>query len=74
MSSSEDKINAQAHGWQRLATEYPYTFRMFRVRQDQARWPDGQERTFSYIETAGAVWVVDFGGCGRRGGANPLGS
>jgi ADP-ribose pyrophosphatase len=58
MNHTEDKINAQAQGWQRLATDYPYSFRMFRVRQDQARWPDGQVRTFSYVQTAGAVWVV----------------
>lgn len=58
MSHTEDKVNAQAHGWQRLATDYPYSFRMFRVRRDQARWPDGQVRTFSYVQTSGAVWVV----------------
>jgi ADP-ribose pyrophosphatase len=58
MNHAEDKINAQAHGWQRLATDYPYAFRMFRVRRDQARWPDGQVRTFSYVQTSGAVWVV----------------
>jgi ADP-ribose pyrophosphatase len=58
MNQTNDKINARAHGWQRLATDYPYAFRMFRVRRDQARWPDGQVRTFSYVETAGAVWVV----------------
>jgi ADP-ribose pyrophosphatase len=58
MSHIDDKVNARAHGWQRLATDYPYAFRMFRVRRDQARWPDGRVRTFSYVETAGAVWVV----------------
>ncbi len=58
MNLIDDKTNSQAHGWQRLATDYPYTFRMFRVRRDQARWPDGRVRTFSYVETAGAVWVV----------------
>ena len=65
MTHPEDKINAQAHGWQRLATDYPYTFCMFRVRQDQARWPDGQVRTFSYIQTSGAVWVVPVTGDGQ---------
>ena len=58
MTHPEDKVRAQAYGWQRLATDYPYAFRMFRVRQDQARWPDGQVRTFSYVQTSGAVWVV----------------
>jgi ADP-ribose pyrophosphatase len=58
MNHTDDKINARAHGWQRLASDYPYSFRMFRVRRDQARWPDGQVRTFCYVETPGAVWVV----------------
>lgn len=58
MNHTDDKTNARAHGWQRLATDYPHSFRMFRVRRDQARWPDGQVRTFSYVETPGAVWVV----------------
>ncbi|MFN2273121.1 MAG: NUDIX hydrolase [Anaerolineae bacterium] len=65
MTHPEDKVRAQAHGWQRLATDYPYAFRMFRVRQDQARWPDGQVRTFSYIQTSGAVWVVPVTGDGQ---------
>jgi len=53
-----DKPNAIALGWQRLATEYPYTYHMFRVRQDQVRWPDGHIGPYAYVEGNGAVWVV----------------
>jgi ADP-ribose pyrophosphatase len=53
-----DKPNGRALGWEHLETRYPYTFRMFRVREDIVRWPDGQVRPFVYVEAAGAVWVV----------------
>jgi ADP-ribose pyrophosphatase len=53
-----DKPNAIAFGWQRLATGYPYTYHMFRVRQDQVRWPDGRVGSYAYVEGNGAVWVV----------------
>jgi ADP-ribose pyrophosphatase len=53
-----DKPNAIPLGWQRLATEYPFTYHMFRVRQDQVRWPDGHVGPYAYIEAGGAVWVV----------------
>lgn len=58
MNKPEEKPNARVHGWQRLSTEYPYTYHMFRVRQDQVRWPDGLVRPYAYIQTNGAVWVV----------------
>jgi ADP-ribose pyrophosphatase len=58
MNKPEENPNARAHGWQRLSTEYPYTYHMFRVRQDQVRWPDGLVRPYAYIQTNGAVWVV----------------
>jgi ADP-ribose pyrophosphatase len=53
-----DKPNGIALGWQRLATDYPYTYHMFRVRQDHVRWPDGHVGPYAYIQSASAVWVV----------------
>jgi 8-oxo-dGTP pyrophosphatase MutT (NUDIX family) len=57
-TSKIDKPNGVAFGWQRLATDYPFTHHMFRVRRDQARWPDGHVAPYVYIQTDGAVWVV----------------
>ncbi len=54
----EDKINGRAHGWERLETRYPYFNRMFRVREDRVRWPDGHIAPYTYIQTPGAVWIV----------------
>jgi ADP-ribose pyrophosphatase len=56
--SETDKTNAVPLGWQRLATDYPYTYHMFRVRQDRVRWPDGHVAPYAYIQVAGAVWIV----------------
>jgi 8-oxo-dGTP pyrophosphatase MutT (NUDIX family) len=53
-----DKPNGIPLGWQRLATDYPYTHHMFRVRRDQARWPDGHECPYVYVQVCDAVWVV----------------
>ncbi len=53
-----DKPNGIAVGWQRLATDYPYTYLMFRVRRDQVRWPDGHVAPYAYIQSTGAVWAV----------------
>lgn len=58
MSQAEDKLNAHAYGWKRLATDYPYTNSRFRVRQDQVQWPDGHVAPYVYIQAPGAVWVV----------------
>lgn len=58
MKDHDDKRNARAYGWQRLATDYPYTFHMFRVRRDQVRWPDGRVAPYVYVQATGAVWVV----------------
>jgi ADP-ribose pyrophosphatase len=58
MDRPDDKINARAYGWQRLATDYPYTYRMFRVRRDQVRWPDGHVSSYAYVLGANAIWVV----------------
>jgi ADP-ribose pyrophosphatase len=31
---------------------------MFRVRQDQVRWPDGHTSPYAYLQASGAVWIV----------------
>ncbi len=59
------KPNGRALGWEHLRTDYPYSFRLFRVREDTVRWPDGQIRPYVYLETAGAVWVVPVTADGR---------
>lgn len=53
-----DKPNGVPIGWRRMATDYPYTYHMFRVRQDQVHWPDGHVGPYAYVESPGAVWVV----------------
>ncbi len=53
-----DKRNAQQNGWTLLRTEYPYRHRMFAIRTDHVRWPDGVERPFSYPESGPAVFIV----------------
>jgi len=58
MTHSDDKPNGIKLGWQHLATDYPYTHRMFRVREDQVRWPDDHVAPYTYIQSTGAVWVV----------------
>jgi ADP-ribose pyrophosphatase len=58
MTTQEEKPNGRQYGWYHLETEYPYDFRLFRVREDTVRWPDGHVRTYAYVEAHGAVWVV----------------
>jgi len=58
MSALDDKVNGRVLGWQWLRTTYPYTHPMFRVREDQVRWPDGHVAPYVYIEAVEAVWVV----------------
>ena len=58
MSDPDDKRNARAYGWQRLATDYPYTYRMFRIRADRVCWPDGHEAPYAYVQAVDAVWIV----------------
>ena len=53
-----EKPNSAAVGWRYLSTDYPYVHHMFRVRQDQVRWPDGHIASYTYIQDNGAVWVV----------------
>lgn len=54
----EDKANSRTYGWERLRTTYPYTYRMFRIREDLVRWPDGAVMPYAYVEAPGAVWIV----------------
>ena len=56
--SETNKPNAIPLGWQRLATDYPYTYHMFRIRRDQARWPDGHIAPYAYLQAPYAVWIV----------------
>jgi len=58
MTHPDDKRNGHAHGWQLLETTYPFTYHMFRVREDRVRWPDGRVRPYSYVQACGAVWIV----------------
>ena len=53
-----DKPNGRAYGWEWLETRYPYTYRMFRVREDLVRWPDGHVAPYASVQASGAVWVV----------------
>ncbi len=56
--SQVTKPNAVPFGWKRLATDYPYTYHMFRIRRDQVRWPDGHVAPYAYVQNRGAVWIV----------------
>lgn len=58
MTQADDKPNSRDYGWERLETHYPYTYHMFRVRQDVTRWPDGRVAPYSYVQASGAVWIV----------------
>ena len=58
MIHPDDKSNGISLGWQRLATDYPYSHKMFRVRRDQAHWPDGHVAPYVYIQACGALWIV----------------
>jgi len=58
MAHSDDKHNLRTYGWECLSTDYPYTYPMFRVRQDQVRWPDGHLAPYAYVQGTDAVWIV----------------
>ena len=58
MAHSDDKHNLRTYGWECLSTDYPYTYHMFRVRQDQVRWPDGHLAPYAYVQGTDAVWIV----------------
>jgi ADP-ribose pyrophosphatase len=53
-----NKRNAAGAGWRRLATDYPFENRHFRLRCDRVRVGEAAEIEFAYLETRGAVWVV----------------
>jgi len=55
---SNDKPQGQHIGWLCLDTDYPFTYRMFRIRRDKVRLPIGRETDFAYMESRGAVWIV----------------
>ena len=58
MNTPNDKPHSIAYGWELLETNYPYIYRMFRVREDRVRWPDGHVAPYTYIQSSGAVWIV----------------
>jgi ADP-ribose pyrophosphatase len=53
-----DKPQGQRIGWLCLDTDYPFTYRMYRIRRDRVRFPSGVESDYAYMESKGAVWVV----------------
>jgi len=65
MTRLDDKPQGQRIGWLCLDTDYPFTYRMFRIRRDQVRLPIGQETDYAYMESKGAVWIVPVTDDGR---------
>lgn len=53
-----DKPQGQRIGWLCLDTDYPFDYRIFRIRRDRVRLPSGLETTYAYMESRGAVWIV----------------
>lgn len=53
-----DRPNARRHGWAFIRTAQPYRHRIFNVREDWLRWPDGVERSYAYMEVGPAVLIV----------------
>ena len=53
-----DKPQGQRIGWLCLNTDYPFDYRMYRIRRDRVRLPSGVETDYAYMESHGAVWVV----------------
>ena len=53
-----DKPEGQRIGWLCLNTDYPFDYRMYRIRRDHVRLPSGVETDYAYMESHGAVWVV----------------
>jgi ADP-ribose pyrophosphatase len=41
-----------------METTYPFSYHMFRVREDHVRWPDGRVTPYTYVQGCGAVWIV----------------
>lgn len=58
MTDSDDKHALRPYGWERAETAYPFTHRMFRIREDLVRWPDGHVAPYTYVQATGAVWIV----------------
>lgn len=59
------KPNGEAAGWRRMSTRYPFSYRMFHIRQDRVRVNGLHEFDYAYIESRGAVWVVPATSDGR---------
>lgn len=55
---SNNKPQGQRIGWLCLHTDYPFIYRVFRIRHDRVQFPNGVEGDYAYMETRGAVWVV----------------
>jgi ADP-ribose pyrophosphatase len=53
-----DKPEGQRVGWLHLDTEYPFIYRMYRIRRDRVILPNGLATDYAYLEMRGAVWVV----------------
>ncbi len=54
----EHKPKAEAIGWHRQETDYPFSCRTFRLRRDRLLIKGTHQIDYSYIESDGAVWVV----------------
>ena len=59
------KDGLRPFGWEHYETRYPYEHHMFRIREDTARWPDGNIRPYTYMEASAAVFVVPLTEDGR---------
>lgn len=53
-----ERPNARRHGWEFVRTAQTYQHRIFNVREDWLRWPDGVERSYAYMEVGPAVLIV----------------
>jgi ADP-ribose diphosphatase len=54
----DQKPKAEAIGWKRQETDYPFSGRTFRVRRDRLLIKGIHRVDYAYIESEGAVWVV----------------
>ncbi len=58
MTKLDDKPQGQRINWLCLETDYPFTYRVFRIRRDRVRLPNDLETDYAYLESKGAVWIV----------------
>ncbi|MEV6096205.1 NUDIX hydrolase [Nocardia sp. NPDC051981] len=45
-------------GWPLLSRDYPYSYKLGRIRRDHIRGRDGSPHTLTILENAGAVYVI----------------